>query len=123
MVDMNFFMTFCRQMFSAEDYQQKMGLCQDQLAVMDKLEPGLTKSRGRLLYELADSTLMHHNAHYQNGELSAKEFAAHIQLCIQLLSQAIQCLRLQSPGTFDFHVLKSSHRLTRELQNFKAMIS
>ena len=72
----------CRQTFPASCYKEKIELCEDQLRVMELAEPGLTKSRGRLLYELSDSLLMYHNAHYQRGKLSSQNMIAIIDSCL-----------------------------------------
>ena len=73
---------FFRQTYPASSYKEKIELCEEQLRVMELAEPGLTKSRGRLLYELSDSLLMYHNAHYQRGKLSSQNMIAIIDSCL-----------------------------------------
>ena len=59
---------------------------------------------------------------YNQGKMTDQDFAKVMDVCLGHLSESVECLRLQSPGTFDYHVLASSKALIKDLQRFKSVL-
>lgn len=58
---------------SDDDLERKIELCQELLDVADILEPGLSKFRGLLLYDLQEAMVVQAKRRYENEEMSRED--------------------------------------------------
>lgn len=58
---------------SEENLNRKIELCQELLDVADILEPGFSKFRGLLLYDLQAAVVVQAKRRYDSGEISRED--------------------------------------------------
>lgn len=68
---------------SDELIERKIELCNELLNVADTLEPGLSRFRGSLLFDLQAAMAVQAKRNYVNGQIT-KKTAQVIQICIFL---------------------------------------
>ena len=90
---------------------RKRELCEDLMAVLDVITPGLTKERGLTLFELASVILFRVNKggleEESHGGLKA------LRRCEEILAEAVRCLEHERPETFEHFVKLAA---TKQLQ-------
>lgn len=64
------------------DFVKKRHICQKILATFDKIDPGLSQSRGLTLISLAESEYHNPDVHRMN--------------VVELLEEAVQCLKVEN---------------------------
>ncbi|XP_068158972.1 SET domain-containing protein SmydA-8 isoform X1 [Drosophila tropicalis] len=82
-----------------EDIARKERYCREFLAIIDVLEPGLTRLRGLIMYELHAPIMILAQIAIQKGQISAKEFQCRIKEVIKLLQQSRDILKLEPQGS------------------------
>ncbi|XP_064539705.1 SET domain-containing protein SmydA-8 isoform X2 [Drosophila montana] len=84
---------------SPEDIERKERYCREFLAVIDLLEPGLTRLRGLIMYELHAPIMVLAQLGMQTGQMSRQEFQKRIKEVVKLLKESAHILQLEPPGS------------------------
>ena len=95
---------------------RKRELCEDLMAVLDVITPGLTKERGLTLFELASVMLF--QADRGEGHSGMKA----LRKCEEILAEAVRCLRHERPETFEHFVMLASKRQLRQCADLREML-
>eukprot|EP00092_Neocalanus_flemingeri_P034458 GFUD01037469.1.p1 GENE.GFUD01037469.1~~GFUD01037469.1.p1 ORF type:complete len:462 (-),score=138.23 GFUD01037469.1:36-1421(-) len=72
--------------------ERKTEFCEELLAVMDIIEPGLSVVRGTLLYELADAIMVREGRHGKDIFEDEDSLENKYEACEKYLSEAMKCL-------------------------------
>ncbi|KNC26808.1 Protein msta, isoform A [Lucilia cuprina] len=84
---------------SLEDLQRKQRYCKEFLEVIDVLEPGLTRLRGLIMYELHAPIMMLSQYMIMNNLITRKQFNQNIKEVIQLLKESALILKMEPAGS------------------------
>ena len=95
---------------------RKRELCEDLMAVLDVITPGLTKERGLTLFELASVILFRADKEEGPGGLKA------LRRCEEILGEAVQCLRHERPETFEHFVMLAAKKQLRQCADLGEML-
>ncbi|XP_017484626.1 PREDICTED: protein msta-like isoform X1 [Rhagoletis zephyria] len=82
-----------------EDVEKKENYCRDFLRVVDALEPGMTRLRGLILYELHGAIMMRSQRLMMAGEISESEFKRNIKNVIRCLQESRDIMLLEPEGS------------------------
>lgn len=72
--------------------ERKIELCQNVLGVLSVVEPGKTRSRALLLYELHAPLLLLARSQYSNCLLSADQLKLKVEEVVKILEECVQIL-------------------------------
>jgi len=91
----------CRSGYSQanDTYLLKRKLCLENMAVIDIVDPGLSASRGRLLYELQSCQFGHAQKLLLSDQIDIDEFYNVVTQCQKHLTEASRCLRNETMGS------------------------
>ena len=99
---------------------RKRELCEDLMAVLDVITPGLTKERGLTLFELASVILFRVNKdgleEESHGGLKA------LRQCEEILADAVRCLKHERPETFEHFVLLAAKKQLQQCADLGEML-
>ena len=98
---------------------RKRELCEDLMAVLDVITPGLTKERGLTLFELASVIL------FQADKESVEEGHGGIKAlrrCEEILAEAVRCLRHERPETFEHFVMLAAKKQLQQCADLGEML-
>ncbi|KAH8420217.1 hypothetical protein KR009_007513 [Drosophila setifemur] len=84
---------------SKEDIARKEVYCREFLEVIDQLEPGLTRLRGLIMYELHAPVMVQAQAGLQSGQISRQEFQRRLKEVVKLLQHSRDILCLEPEGS------------------------
>lgn len=84
---------------SKEGLKRKQKLCEDLLEVIDILEPGTSRLRGVVLYELHAPMMMAINLEMEAGNLKMSDYKRRLKGVIQILRNAHEILALEPDGS------------------------
>ncbi|KAH8399746.1 hypothetical protein KR215_001992 [Drosophila sulfurigaster] len=84
---------------SPEDVARKERYCREFLHIINLLEPGLTRLRGLIMYELHAPIMVLAQLGMQTGQLTRPEFQRRIKEVLKLLEESAQILQLEPPGS------------------------
>ncbi|EDW66288.2 SET domain-containing protein SmydA-8 isoform X2 [Drosophila virilis] len=84
---------------SPQDIARKERYCREFLAVIDLLEPGLTRLRGVIMYELHAPIMVLAQLGMQTGQMSRQEFQKRINEVVKLLTESAHILQLEPAGS------------------------
>ncbi|XP_017872313.1 PREDICTED: protein msta [Drosophila arizonae] len=101
---------------SPQDIERKERYCREFLAVVDILEPGLTRLRGLIMYELHAPIMVLAQLGMQSGRMSRQEFQRRIKEVVRLLKESAHILQLEPPGS-------SEHEMGRAAADALAKIN
>ena len=76
-----------------DDFALKQRLCLENMSVINIIDPGLSPSRGRLLYELFSCVFERAQAGFLAGRTEDDEFYWSVEECKKLLAEGSRCLR------------------------------
>ena len=108
---------------TTEDLKKKKKVCEDILGVMNIIYPGLSKYRGLLLHELADTNLSLAAKLFNHQEISKTEFNENLKLCKDFLDGGIDCLKHDRAGSFESGVCHKMRKMKDSCQDFETFIS
>ncbi|XP_058064802.1 SET domain-containing protein SmydA-8 [Anopheles bellator] len=84
---------------SREQLKRKETLCRDLLEVIDQLEPGLSRLRGTILYELHVPLMIEAGQLFQGGAIQRPELRRRLKEVQRLLQESEQILALEPEGS------------------------
>ncbi|KAH8388057.1 hypothetical protein KR093_011417, partial [Drosophila rubida] len=84
---------------SPEDVARKERYCREFLQIIDLLEPGLTRLRGLIMYELHAPIMVLAQLGMQSGQLRRPEFQRRIKEVLKLLQDSAHILQMEPPGS------------------------
>lgn len=87
------------QELSLEQLRAKEQHCRDLLAVVDRLDPGLSKLRGVIMYELHAPLMIQATRQFEAGQIYAGDLKRRLQEVVQLLRDSERILRMEPTGT------------------------
>ncbi|XP_059095448.1 SET domain-containing protein SmydA-8-like [Tigriopus californicus] len=102
--------------------EAKVMIADKYLFVLNKIEPGLTRNRGRVLYEKADAQAKLANKKLEGGELDGLTFLELLQDSSRLAMEASKCLRYDPEGSFESFIRSSSNFLIQEIDQFQKFL-
>ena len=108
---------------TTDDLKKKKKVCEDILGVMNIIYPGLSKYRGLLLHELADTNLSLAAKLFNHQEISKTEFNENLKLCKDFLDEGIYCLKHDRVGSFESGVCHKMRKMKDSCQDFETFIS
>lgn len=79
--------------------ERKIELCKDILRVIDVFEPGKSRSRAMLLYELHAPIVVLAQSEYAHGSLDGEPLKKRLQEAIALLEESSEILKWEDPTT------------------------
>ena len=86
-----------------------------------KVEPGLTKNRGRGLYEWADSKMTLSYRKYLKGILAEEKFKEVLLECVEIAQESIKCLEIDSEESFEGFVCRAARNLILSAKQFLSL--
>lgn len=84
---------------SNEALKRKQKLCEELLEVIDILEPGTSRLRGVVLYELHAPMMIAINLEMEAGKLRMSDYKRRLKGVIQILRKAHEILALEPDGS------------------------
>ncbi|KAM7347903.1 SET and MYND domain containing, arthropod-specific, member 4 [Cochliomyia hominivorax] len=84
---------------SLEDLQRKQRYCREFLEVIDVLEPGLTRLRGLIMYELHAPIIMISQYLLMHDLITRKQFNLNMKEVVHLLKQSALILKMEPQGS------------------------
>ncbi|XP_040168533.1 SET domain-containing protein SmydA-8 [Anopheles arabiensis] len=84
---------------SREQLKRKETLCRDLLEVVDQLEPGLSRLRGTIMYEMHVPLLIEAGQLFQGGVIQQAELRRRLKEVQRLLKESERILALEPEGT------------------------
>lgn len=84
---------------SVEQLKKKEDYCRDLLEVIDILEPGSSRLRGVILYELHAPIMIHITSELQSGKITNSEFRRRLKEVVQILRKSYEILKHEPVGS------------------------
>ncbi|BFF99979.1 SET domain-containing protein SmydA-8 [Drosophila madeirensis] len=84
---------------SPQDIVRKERYCREFLAIIDLLEPGLTRLRGLIMYELHAPVMVLAQMGLQSGQISRQDFQRRVKEVAKLLQNSRDILLLEPEGS------------------------
>ncbi|GAB0100694.1 SET domain-containing protein [Sergentomyia squamirostris] len=84
---------------SPKDLQVKESYCRDVLSVVDHLEPGMSRLRGVIMYELHAPIMIQATRQYENKEINAEELRKRLMEVYHLLKDSEAILAIEPEGS------------------------
>ncbi|XP_016978673.1 SET domain-containing protein SmydA-8 isoform X2 [Drosophila rhopaloa] len=84
---------------SPEDIARKETYCREFLEIVDVLDPGLTRLRGLIMYELHAPVMVLAQSAIQSGQISRQEFQRRLKEVVKLLQVSRDILCLEPEGS------------------------
>ena len=97
--------------------ERKVELCEKLLEVTNIIEPGLTRIRGMILYELHAPLLFLARNHYQTEVISKEVFLKKMQSVIATLKEAAEILSLEPKCTPEGIIGQVAHQSIEHLKS------
>uniref|UniRef100_A0A182PLA8 SET domain-containing protein n=1 Tax=Anopheles epiroticus TaxID=199890 RepID=A0A182PLA8_9DIPT len=93
---------------SAEQLKRKETLCRDLLEVVDQLEPGLSRLRGTLMYEMHVPLLIEAGQLFQGGVIQRTELRRRLKEVQRLLKESEKILALEPEGSPEYGIAEAA---------------
>ncbi|EDV44517.1 uncharacterized protein Dana_GF20287 [Drosophila ananassae] len=93
---------------SPEDIARKERYCREFLEIIDLLEPGLTRLRGLIMYELHAPVMVLAQMALQTGKISRQEFQRRLKEVVRLLQNSRDILCLEPEGSNEHEMGKAA---------------
>ncbi|EDX02031.1 SET domain-containing protein SmydA-8 isoform X2 [Drosophila yakuba] len=84
---------------SPEDIARKESYCREFLEIVDVLDPGLTRLRGLIMYELHAPVMVLAQSAFQGGQISRQEFQRRLKEVVKLLQVSKDILLMEPEGS------------------------
>ncbi|KAF2350506.1 SET domain [Trinorchestia longiramus] len=101
---------------------RKMQCCRDVLKILDILDPGISRLRGIMEYELQVPLLLQLNRAFMQRQLTRPDLLQQLQEPQQLLENVIRCLQHEAPSSFEGKICKISRQSLSEVLKWKEKI-
>ncbi|KAH8284421.1 hypothetical protein KR018_005975, partial [Drosophila ironensis] len=89
---------------SPDAIARKERYCREFLQVVDLLDPGLTRLRGLIMYELHAPVMVLAQMSLQSGKISRTEFQRRLKEVVRLLQTSRDILRLEPEGSSEYEM-------------------
>lgn len=89
---------------SEEYLLKKETYCRQLLAIVAILEPGKSRLRGMLLYELHAPIMISSTRRIQEQKISVNKFRANVKEAVQLLTESFNILKLEPEGSNEYAI-------------------
>ncbi|XP_050079732.1 SET domain-containing protein SmydA-8-like [Anopheles maculipalpis] len=93
---------------SQEQLKRKETLCRDLLEVVDQLEPGLSRLRGTIMYEMHVPLLIEAGQLFQGGVIQRTELRRRLKEVQRLLSESERILSLEPEGSPEYGIAEAA---------------
>merc|ERR1711983_353524 len=96
---------------SDEQFERKKVLCQEVLAVLDKIMPGRSRKRGMIKYELHLPLVMLTNRRLQRGPtcgVNPEVLKSDLKLGLKHLKESLDILGDEPEGSFEYKIVEGS---------------
>uniref|UniRef100_A0A182M1X4 SET domain-containing protein n=1 Tax=Anopheles culicifacies TaxID=139723 RepID=A0A182M1X4_9DIPT len=93
---------------SLDQLKRKESLCRDLLEVVDQLEPGLTRLRGTIMYELHVPLLIEAGQLFQSGVIQRSELRRRLKEVQQFLKESAKILAFEPEGTPEHSIAEAA---------------
>lgn len=101
---------------SLEQIKHKETLCRELLALVDKYEPGLSRLRGVIMYELHAPIMILSQYQFQTGQIIPNQLKLKLNEVRQLLSQSAEILSFEPPGSQEHEMALAARDALQKMQ-------
>ncbi|CAH1278442.1 unnamed protein product [Diabrotica balteata] len=103
--------------------ERKIELCQQLLDVLDVIEPGNSRIRGIILYELHGPQMIIARHQYQNNVITKDKFKQELRQSVDNLGQAVQILKQEPPSLPEGQLYLIANQAYEQLnENFDMLV-
>ncbi|XP_017852999.1 SET domain-containing protein SmydA-8 [Drosophila busckii] len=102
---------------SLEDIARKERYCREFLAIVDVLEPEMSRLRAIIMYELHAPIMVQAQLQMQSGQLTRQQFQRRIKEVMQLLRESSRILQLEPAGSAEHEMGLAAAEALREMDN------
>ncbi|XP_053685897.1 SET domain-containing protein SmydA-8 [Sabethes cyaneus] len=102
---------------SLQQIEQKETLCRDLLAVVDKYEPGLSRLRGVIMYELHAPVMVQAKHLFEAHQINTSQLKRKLAEVLQLLKQSAEILLFEPAGTPEFDMGLAARDAVKQMEN------
>uniref|UniRef100_A0A182MY56 SET domain-containing protein n=1 Tax=Anopheles dirus TaxID=7168 RepID=A0A182MY56_9DIPT len=100
---------------SAEQLKRKETLCRDLLEVADQLEPGLSRIRGTVMYEMHVPLLIEAGQLFQCGVIQRAELRRRLKDVQRLLRESERILALEPEGSPEYGIAEAAREALKNM--------
>lgn len=102
---------------SAELLKRKEEYCRDLLGVIDILEPGRSRLRGIILYELHAPVMLQITRELQMGRIKNSEFKRRLKEVTQMLENSHEILQHEPKGSSEHQMAEASAAAIKQMES------
>ncbi|XP_055627614.1 SET domain-containing protein SmydA-8 [Toxorhynchites rutilus septentrionalis] len=99
-----------------EQVKHKETLCRDLLTLVDKYEPGLSRLRGVVMYELHAPIMVLSQYQFQTKQITLNQLKQKLHEVRQLLSQSAEILSFETPGSPEYDMALAARGALQQMQ-------
>lgn len=103
---------------SVEQLKRKEDYCRDLLEVIDILEPGSSRLRGVIFYELHAPVMLQITRELQMGKITNSDFKKRLKEVIQILKKSQNILQHEPTGTPEHQMAVAGAQAIKEIEGF-----
>lgn len=97
--------------------RRKEDYCRDLLEVIDVLEPGASRLRGVILYELHAPVMLQATNELQAGKVSNSDFKRRLKEVVQILKKSHEILKHEAIGTSEHQMAVASAAAIKQMES------
>lgn len=101
---------------SLQQIKQKEKICRDLLSVVDVYEPGLSRLRGVIMYELHAPIMVQIKYQSEAGQINANQLRRMLTEVIHLLKHSSQILSFEPPGSQEYEMAVAAREALQNMQ-------
>ncbi|XP_065084830.1 SET domain-containing protein SmydA-8 [Ochlerotatus camptorhynchus] len=101
---------------SLEQIIEKEKICRDLLLVVSAYEPGLSRLRGVIMYELHAPIMIQVKYQSETGQINANQLKRMLTEVIQLLKQSAAILSFEPPGSQEYEMAVAARDALQKMQ-------
>lgn len=101
---------------SLEQIKEKEKICRDLLLVVNAYEPGLSRLRGVIMYELHAPIMIQVKYQSETGQINANQLKRMLTEVIQLLKQSAAILSFEPPGSQEYEMAVAARDALQKMQ-------
>uniref|UniRef100_A0A1Q3FMT7 Putative histone tail methylase n=1 Tax=Culex tarsalis TaxID=7177 RepID=A0A1Q3FMT7_CULTA len=98
-----------------DQIKRKEDLCRDLLTLTDSYEPGLSRLRGQLMYELQAPIMVKSRYLFETQRITKAQLKLKLKEVARLLKQSAEILAFEPPGSADHEMAVAAKSALREL--------
>ncbi|XP_055536040.1 SET domain-containing protein SmydA-8 [Wyeomyia smithii] len=108
---------FLMHEMNLQQIEQKETLCRDLLAVVDKYEPGLSRLRGVIMYELHAPIMVIAKHQFETRQINASQLKRKLSEVLHLLKQSAEILLFEPAGTPEYDMALAARDAVKQMEN------